>query len=243
MGKKRGFNAGVWDALGFIGFTAEVSRLVMAQRLKESGEYKKLGYDNWEDYCNEQFRCSKDAMDRKLKQLKEIGPHVLGSCREMGLEWQEIKLLAMSDQKENLKKGFILIEGKKTPVDEENADKIQLYISNIQKDEKITTSKLEGINKEHKKEVKSMQDELDFLKTQLPDKKDIKWALSYMEDVEKIFNQFDLALRHFAFDKRIFEDPAIPANISGVHERMVMRLKEFSIDWNVFLYEEWGETE
>lgn len=231
MAKKRGFHAGAWDAFGFMGFTAEVARLVMAQRLKLSGEFKKLGYDKWEDFCDEQFRCSDETMNRKLKQLKEVGPHILSSCREIGMEWQEIKLLTMSDQKENVKKGFILVDGEKVLVNEDNADKVRLYVGNLEKEKELAEKEVKGIEKEHKHEVKAMQEELESLQSLMPkDEEDREWATRYIEDIDKAHEKFDRAMRAFAFGKKAFSDPVLQAKLLGKCEEVKRRFETFVID-------------
>ncbi|GER92661.1 hypothetical protein A45J_0379 [hot springs metagenome] len=251
--KKLGYVAGAWDAFQAVRGLTEVTALTMIQRVKESEDYKEMGYETWEEFCNEQLHCSDEKIRQRLKQLHEFGPQFLGICQRLRIKLRDIKLLESSlsdDQKSGLKKGILEIEGKKIPIDEDHTDDLKAVIDLLieraalaKKSENITKRKLEGIDKEHKKEIQAMQKEIEALKAQLPDKEDPKWALAYMENIEKIFDQFDLALRRFAFDKRIFSDPVIPAKISGIHEQMVMRLREFSKDWNVFLYEEWGDTD
>jgi hypothetical protein len=235
VAKKRGFHAGAWDAFSFMGFTAEVSKLVMAQRIKES-EYKKLGYDTWEECCNEQFRCSDETMSKKLKALKDAGPQALSVCRELGFEWQEIRLFSMSDQKENLKEGFLLIEDKKIPIKQENAEIIKLYAGNLEKAERLAKSKVEGIDKEHRKELKAHQEEIERLQSLLPkDEDDREWAENFIEEINKAHEHFDDCLRVFAFHKKVFGDPVIQAKVIGIHEQMKARYDQFVRDFDAML--------
>jgi len=211
--KRKSYAAGMWDAFGFAGFTMEVSRLVAAMRIKESLEYKDYGYENWEEFCNEELRCSDETFRRKCKCIEDIGPQFVSISQRLGFGWKELNLIGHAltpGQKDQLKKGFLNIGEEKIPIEDGHVDTvaikpaIDLLISRADaaiKGEKLTKSKLEGIEKEHKKELKAHQEEINSLKTLIlsPDTPENFDAV--FKEVEHHANQIVILAKRLKFDE------------------------------------------
>ncbi|MDA8085207.1 MAG: hypothetical protein M0Z75_00720, partial [Nitrospiraceae bacterium] len=92
--------------------------------------------------------------------------------------------------------------------------------------------------KAHKKEMKHLLEKIERLEPFDPENKSGDWALDQLKVVDDILGEADRALRKFRLDKRLRETPEVMAKISGLIERMRVRVEDLSGDFDAFLGEE-----
>ncbi|TAN62558.1 hypothetical protein EPN18_04490 [bacterium] len=97
--------------------------------------------------------------------------------------------------------------------------------------DKIVKAEVKALETEKRALVK----ELDRLKAFDPENTDISWSIAQMEAISKLHNEFDTALRLFAFDKRILAHPELQAKVEGIHREVEVRFKDFVENWDAFV--------
>jgi DNA-binding transcriptional regulator GbsR (MarR family) len=251
MAKKKGKTGAFLQGMNMSARMNEVMFLSFVQKVKEEKLYASDGYETFKDFCKEEIKVSYETINRRINDMASIGPEITSTLIDLGFKWRDVRMVdhvLNDDQKSNLKKGVLEIEGKKIQVNEDNADLLKSTIDNIieraalaHKAEQIAEKKLNGIDKEHKKEVKALQSEIDSLQAMVPqDEEDRAWAEKYIEEVNTIMNKLDLAVRTFAFHKRVFGDPVLQAKIIGLHEEAKKRFKDFEQDFDAYISEDQG---
>lgn len=245
--RKKGQLTGFLQGMSFSANMGEIARLVMIQKAIETKEWEKEGFDTVKDFCKAVGGASYDTIHRKLSSLKELGAEVTSIMVSLGLSGKDVKLIAQSVSIDPAtgKKVLKVSDDKAIPFNEDRLDEIQSHIDLIKeqaatakKSEAVVSKKLDGIDKEHKKELKAMSSEIESLKAQLPkDEEDREWAEKYIEVIAKAHAQFDLALRTFAFHKKVYADPVLQAKVIGMHEEVQTRFRQFVEDFDAFITE------
>jgi hypothetical protein len=228
----------------------EAAYLSLLLKFKDEKKFIDDGYDTWTDYCREELGVSNDTIDRRLKALTEFGPEMTGIMMSLGLKWRDIRAIEhclTDDQRAALKKGVLEYEGKQIPVERDRAADIQAVLDLLieraavaAKSESVTAKKLDGIAKEHKKEVKAMAEEINNLKLLLPPKGDdeegmAKWAENLIEAVNEAASEFDTRLRTLAFHKKTLTDPRLQAKVIAINTEIEERFKQFVRDFDKHL--------
>lgn len=242
--KKLSYHAGVLHGINLTARMNDIAFFSILQKIHDEEIYKKeLGYDSWRDFCTEEIGISKDTLDRRFAALKDLGPELTKNFANLGLKWKDIRLLEQAlteGQLDNLKKKNVLsVEGRDIPFDDDHKSDIQGALDVLKeklalalKAEKLSERKVEGIEKEHKKEIKFYTDEIEELRSQLPsDAEDSGWAEKLIEAIDKAHSTFDLALRTLAFHKQTLSDPVIQSKLIGKNEEVLARFKQFQIDF------------
>lgn len=246
MARKKSFEGGFLQGLQFSARMNEAAYFTMLQKIKETERYKELGYERWDDFCNEEVGISDVTLGKRFETLKSLGPESVKMLSAMGYQWRDIKALEGfldPEQKKGIKQGIIDVEGKKLHITEENADDAKRMFdllieraSLAQKAEKLANQKLAGIDKEHAKELKAYEKEIEGLKALLPkDEEDAEWAENFLETIKEAHGQFDIALRTFAFRKEMYGDPVLQAKVIGLHEEMKERIRSFEQDFDTVI--------
>lgn len=248
MAKGKKYHAGFLHGLFVASKVSEIAYFSTLQAIKDGEIYKKeMGYERWEDFCNEEVGVSDETLRRKFSTLTELGPEMVKIASQLGLKWRDMRALESSlteTQKNNLKKGVLEIEGKTIQVNEDHKDDIQSAVDILieraalaKKSEEVIKKKLDGIDKEHAKEVKAYQKQINDLTALVPQ------ATEYPDNVmeriaaiEQKYNELEMAMRLFAFDKRLPDDPKLMADITGKIEAVKARVRDFSNDWDAFAF-------
>jgi hypothetical protein len=245
--RKKKYSTGIFQGMRLSLKINEASYLSLLLKYKEEKKYVDDGYDTWTDYCREELGVSNDTIDRRLKALSEFGPEMTGIMLSLGLKWRDIRAIdyvLTEEQRDSVKKGVLQIEGKSIPVEKDRAADIQAVLDLLidraavaTKAEKVATAKVDGITKEHKKEVKAMAEEINNLKLLLPPKGDdeegmAKWAENLVEAVNKAASEFDNRLRVLAFHKKNLTDPRLQAKVIAINTEIEERFKQFVRDYD-----------
>lgn len=249
MKKKKGFSGGFFQGMNLQARLLEASYLSMLAKFKAEEKYLDEGYENWADFCIGELGMSHDSIDRRLKALNAFGAEVTHTMMNLGFSWRDVRAIdhaLTEDQRAQVKKGVLEIDGKKIQVKEENAADIQDAVKNLidkasnsKKAEELADRKLKGIEREHKKELKAMQEENDSLKNLMPQgEDDAEWADKLINEIASQAQNYDRALRALAFHKRTITDPVIQAKIMGKFEEMQTRFKQFSADFDAYITED-----
>jgi hypothetical protein len=246
MKRKKGFSGGVFQGMNLQARLSEAAFLSMILKYKEAKRYIDDGYETWEDFCVEEIGISHDTLNRRLKAVEVFGGETTRIMLGMNLAWRDIRMIEhilTEEQRSALKKGVLEFDGRKIPVNEQYAPEVlsafDLIITRADaaiKGEKLAESKLKGVEKENRKELKAHQEEIERLQSLLPkDEDDREWAENFIEDINKAHEKFDDCLRVFAFHKKVFGDPVIQAKIIGIHEQMKARYDQFVRDFDSML--------
>lgn len=99
-----------------------------------------------------------------------------------------------------------------------------------------------GVDKIVKEEVRALETEKKALVKEVerlrvfdPSGKDVSWSVKMTEQIDKILNEYDTALRAFAFDDRILEHPDLQAKVEAIHRGTEKRFKLFVKNWDAFV--------
>lgn len=192
-GRQGGFIAG----LNFAARLIDAAWIHSLSTIKSSKQYLELGYESWEEYCEEELGKSVDTVDRMIKACQELGAHAVRVVAAAGLKWRDIKMLVSTLEEETKKavreKNVIPFGDKQIPIDEEHIDEIKAAVALLkeardlsEKKERASEKKVEGLNKEHSKELQAYKNELEFLKAKLADPK-----------LPEGFNEFIMAVERY----------------------------------------------
>ncbi len=211
MKRKKGFSGGFFQGMNLQARLSEVSFLSLLLKYKEEKKYIEDGYEAWPDFCNEELGISDETLRIRFKTLSICGPETTRAMVGLGFAWKDIRAIdnALSDdQRKELKKGVLLIDDKKIPVNEEHSSDIQsavdLLIARADaavKGEKLASNKLGGIDKEHKKEIKAMQQEITDLKAQVISPETPEEFDEVFKLIERKVNEIVIAAKRLKFDE------------------------------------------
>lgn len=247
MKRKKGFGKGFFKGMNLQARLSEVAFLTLLKKYRDEKKYLEDGYDAWADFCND-LGISDETLRHRFKAIESVGPDITSAMISLGFSWRDVRAIdhvLTEDQRKELKKGVLVVDDKKIPVTEDHAPDVQqafdLLIARADsavKGEKLAKSKLEGIEKEHKKEVKAMQSEIEGLRAMLPrDEDDTEWAEKFLAEIDKKAHEFDFALRTFAFRKGLYKDPVLQAKVIGMNERVAARFRQFERDFEALILE------
>lgn len=246
MKRKKGFSGGFFQGMNLQARLGEAAFLSMLLKYKEEKGYVSDGHETWEAFCQEELGLSDETMRRRFKALESFGPETTRAMINLGLSWKDVRAIdhvLTEEQKTQLKKGVLEIEGRKIPVREDTAPEVLAAVdllieraATAKKSEELAEKKLSGIEREHKKEVKAMAHEIEGLKAMLPSgEDDAEWAEKFIAEILDRAQQWDLSLRTLAFHKKTFADPVIQAKIAGALEQMRTRFEQFSADFDAYI--------
>lgn len=239
--RKKGRLTGFLQGLNFSARINEISALVMIQKAIETEEYKAEGYESVRDFCKEATGASYDVINNRIKTLKSIGTEITTILSNLGLTYKDARMIehVLIDDPKTGKKVIKVDDDKIIPFTEDRIDEIQSYVDILKEKEKLSGKKLSGVEKEHKKEVKAMQEEVERLSALIPkDEEDREWAEKYIEEIDKASSKYDDALRAFTFGKKAFSDPVLQAKIMGKVEEMKTRFEQFASNIDAHIAEE-----
>ena len=239
--RKKGRLVGYLMGMNFAARINEVSFLVMLQKIKDTEEWKAEGFDAWKDFVREATGSSYETINNRLSEIKKFGPEMTSIMVNLGLSINDVKMIehAITDDPKTGKKVIKIDDDKIIPFTEDRIDEIQSHLDILKEKEKLSVKKLSGVEKEHKKEVKAMQEEVERLSALIPkNEEDREWAEKYIPDIDKAFENVDDVIRTFAFNKKVFSDPVLQAKILGIHTRIEERFKQFVRDFDAFITEE-----
>lgn len=243
--RKKGHLTGYLMGLGFISKMNEIAFLVTLQKAIDNNEWKTEGYESVKDFCRQVSGASYETVHRRLETIKHIGPEVTSILSSLGRGIKDARMIehALIEDPRTGKKALRINEQQSIPFDEDRKDDIQTaidlmreQIESARKDSRHAQSKLDSIEREHKKEVKAMNEEITGLKAMLPSGEDDgEWADRFVEDIKQRASKFDFALRSLAFNKKTITDPAIQARIMGAFEEMRTGFEHFARDFEAHI--------
>lgn len=246
--RKKGRLTGFLQGLFFGSKVSELSALVMLQKIIEGEEYKNEGFDNVRDFCKEVSGMTYETINARLNTIKKIGAEGTSILSSLNLTYKDAKMIehALIEDAKTGKMALKIDEHRIIPFDEDRKDEIQIAIDLLReqreserKEAKRLAAKLEGIDREHKKEIKAMQKEIEDLRSMLPkDEEDREWAEKFIEEIDKAFINVDLKIRQFAFHKKLYSDPVLQAKVLGLHEQVKARFADFERDFDALITED-----
>lgn len=173
--KKNGI-VGFLKGAHFMARMNEIQTIVMLQHAIDSGEYKNAGFENAKDFIRTVTGGSYEAFHERSKKLKQLGSEVVSILVSVGWGIKDVRMIESSIV-EDTKTGQKMLK-----VDEQwqipfandrisdlqaGYDKLREQRDAARKEIKRAQEKLEGIDKEHKKEIKAMQKEIEDLRSQV----------------------------------------------------------------------------
>jgi hypothetical protein len=113
-----GTHIGEHLALGFVAHRCSAADAEILKRIRDSGEFKLLGY-KWAQFCKEELHITCRHADQMIHNLEVFGPNFFRLGDLIQVSPQTYRLIAGSISEEGLE-----IDGEKVPLNRENRDKI-----------------------------------------------------------------------------------------------------------------------
>jgi hypothetical protein len=243
--RKKNMTAGFIRGLRFAARMGEVTSIVSAQQMIDSGEFKKDGYDSAEEFVVEGLGYSSmDTFQRHSKTIKALGAEMTNTLVSCGFGWKEIRMIehVMSDEQKDAarKKNVLMIDDREISADDKErvATEVALLIeqrNSARKDLKQATKKLDGIDGEIKKGEKALLKKIDDLTALTSPVETPEHILAGFARIDKGFDDLETIIRTFAWHdakEMILADRQLQARVEGIQQQMRARVEGLIRDWD-----------
>ena len=239
---KGDYMMGFLGGLNFSARLGEVALMSMLQKYIEGGEWKKT-YGSLEELFDAgDIPFSLATYRRRLKDLDQIGPEIQSMLsNHLKSDWTEVRMIERvltKDQREALKKEkAVPIGDRKVAFSPENYDVIMAHFNNLATaaaNAEKADKKISAIEKEVRKEVKSLLEENEKLKAIITPETPEKLEEAFLV-LDKMLDDFDNALRALVWKSPfVKDDPAVQAKIEALQTRAEKRFESLRQDWDAF---------
>lgn len=230
--------------LKFGGRMMDITALVAAVQSIDSGEFKKDGWDNAEQFVIDGLGYSSyDTFDRHRKTIKSFGLEMTNTLVDCGFGWKELRMVehVMSeDQKESSrKKNLLIIDDKEIPADDKErvATEVALLIeqrNSARKDARTFKKESDSVKKAHDEGAQPLKQRIEELEALVSPVDTPEHIVEGFARIDKAFGDIETVVRVFAWKeakKEIAERPEVQARIDGVLARILARAEALREDW------------
>lgn len=190
----------------------DAAKYSLYQQIRDCKYYEKMGLD-WKEFCKQYFGKTYETVNAEIKLLKDFGESFLKEAQQLRLTKRDLNALSAGlseDARAEVKRGVIKIGDTEFKVSELD-DNLEEFKANIDllckhkeletKEKKHLEKKLEGLEKEHKREVQAYAKENADLKALVVDPKTTEGFDSLFKFVERKTDEIFTAASKLNFDE------------------------------------------
>lgn len=196
-------------------------RLLVIKEKEGYGEFEKIISDEIGLPLRSAYRCMQMALfSKKFPQITSAN-------------WQKSSVYALLEAPEEdlkvLEKQGILAGNSIDDLQRMSFKEIKELVRKLKNEvNKVVAEEVKTLKTENAALIKENQ----RLSVFDPTNRNADWCAEQMKVIEKIVDEFDSALRKFAFDERALEDLEIQAKVEAIQSRIEKRFKFFRENWD-----------